>query len=57
MLGQLLFFSTLSQSSVNGYDTNDKPFGNLLAEVKIPYNNKGKAMVGANNLDYIFEKE
>ncbi|MBO0961428.1 hypothetical protein J1P26_17115 [Neobacillus sp. MM2021_6] len=31
--------------------------GELLAKAKIPYNNKGQVMVGANDLNYIFEKE
>ncbi|WP_153123301.1 hypothetical protein [Peribacillus tepidiphilus] len=37
------------------HDTSDEPFGKLLATVRIPYNNKGKAMVGAESLDYVFE--
>lgn len=28
-----------------------------IAKAKIPYNNKGQVMVGADSLDYIFEKE
>jgi uncharacterized membrane protein YhiD involved in acid resistance len=31
--------------------------GKLLAKARIPYNNKGSAMVGANDSNYIFEKE
>ncbi|MFJ8071584.1 hypothetical protein ACIQZD_21965 [Peribacillus sp. NPDC096447] len=38
-------------------DKKNKPFGNLIAEVNIPYNKKGKARVGADNLNYNFQKE
>jgi hypothetical protein len=31
--------------------------GKLLVKARIPYNNKGQAMVGAKDSNYIFEKE
>lgn len=31
--------------------------GKLLAEARIPYNNKGQVMVGADNNEYIFEMD
>lgn len=34
----------------------EKDSENLLAKARIPYNNKGQVMVGADSLDYIFER-
>lgn len=37
------------------HDTSDDPLGKLLAKIRIPYNQKGQMMVGAEDSNYIFE--